>query len=179
MSFPDITNEISASLRDVSDQILNVFKGSAKASAALFAGPTIPFPLNEQNRREQAGLAFGVLRLTHMLREFPIASAPVAATIAFAPALLHTRKHSLYNVGLNPEKVLARGEWHRVVTSQLVNATAGQLLDNAGDLFESGSWLEMRWGWQGLLGAVAAISSLAPSLYCTFVMTDKQPFNHN
>lgn len=167
MSFPDITHEIAAGLRGAADQIVDVFKGSARSNA-FFTGPTIPFPIDEHNRRRDlAGLSFGALRLSQNLQAVSIFSSPLAASIAFAPALLHTKEYRLYSIGLNPEKVLARGEWHRLVTSQLINATFVQLLENANDLYESGSWLEKRWGWQGLLGAVGAVSSLAPALYGT------------
>jgi hypothetical protein len=165
MGIVEITQEIAAGIRrgiatGTADQI------STQSSTAFFTGPTVPFPIGEQNRTsDMAGLSFGALRLSQSLKAIPISSSPVAASLAFAPALLHTRVYKLYNIGINPQKVLARGEWHRLVTGQLIDATFVQLLHNATDLYESGSWLEKRWGWQGLLGAVGAIASLAPALY--------------
>ncbi len=154
--------EVVAIVRDVADQIFKDVKGP---STSLFSGPSVPFRISDLSRRELAGVGFGVLRLSHSLQAIPLSSAPFAASIAFAPAILHTGDYGLNNIGLNPRKVLERGEWHRIVTSQLINATAVQLLDNANDLYESGSWLEKRWGWQGLVGAVGAVASLGPTLY--------------
>ena len=177
MSFLDITSDLGSSLRGTADQIADVLRGGRKSATAFFAGPTIPIPVQDLNRREKAGLAFGVFRLTNLLQQLPVTTVPVAASIAFAPAVLHTGSYQLYDIGLNPDKVLARGQWHRLITSQLLNATAVQLIDNAGDLYESCSWLEKSWGWRGLLGAVGAVSTLGPALYGTLFKPPLQFLN--
>jgi len=167
MRIADITHEIGASLHhgflSAADQIVNVIKGSPQSST------TVPYPIRDlSSKRNMAILSVGVYTLSRNLKEVFNFSAPVAASLAFTPALLHTRHYEPNNIGLNSEKILAHGEWHRLVTGQLINATYMHLLENTNDVYESGRWLEDRWGWQGLLGAVGAVVSLAPALYGTF-----------
>ena len=160
----DYAAEIGATLRRTGSNAFDALAGHANT---LLSGPVVPFNTANMTQKEMAGLVIAGFNLGKLLQAVPIESAPLAAAVAFTPAILHFRPsgYRLYDIGLNPEKVLARGEWHRLVTSQLVNATVVQMIDNAGDIYEGASRIERRWGWKGLIAALCFVFTIGPTLY--------------
>lgn len=177
MSVLDYAADFGASLRRTGGQVYDALSSNA---LTVLSGPVIPFQSTTMTRKEMLGLVLSGINLGKLLQSVPIESAPLAAAVAFAPAVMHCRPsgYRLYDVGLNPERVLARGEWHRVVTSQLVNATAAQMIENAGDIYEGAARIERRWGWKGLLAALGSVFSLGPTLYGKDPLANSENFKH-
>jgi membrane associated rhomboid family serine protease len=169
MGIPDFLVEIGGKLRLAADLLL-IKKDHHHRSIIFNSGPLIPSPTKDMFTGESVYCGLSLLRLKYNVeKSWPI-TASVSTAVAFLPYLFHVRtyfgtKYRLHDVGLNPRRVIARGEWHRIVTSQLYTSSFVQLIDNVNDMFDYGTLIEKRWGWRGYLGALGAVTSLGSALY--------------
>ena len=166
MGLHDFAVQIGGMLRKTTD----LFSINADQSRS----PLIPFPMKDIFTRETAycGMSLGRLVET-MQRVPPLAATTVSTAVAFFPVLVNFpcvfgAKYRLYDVGLNPQVVVARGQWHRVVTSQLFTTSVAELLNDVADMYDYGTKIERRWGWSVYYEALTSVNFVGSALYSEF-----------
>lgn len=161
MDFIGALTEVGSALRKTGDHL-------ASTATAALSGPSIPCAMADMTRSEQLWLALATYRLATALDRASPRDHPAAAGLSLLPAAAALFRQSgdpLWGVGLNPQRVVAGGEWHRVWRSTLAYATPLQAVDNAVEMYEACSRLERRWGWKAMAGATSAVSSLSGAFY--------------
>jgi hypothetical protein len=136
------------------------------AHLLLFGEPTVPqpFKLSAATSTDFALIGRAAMVFLNAVRA-PIQPG-AAALVGLQVALTAWPKgHRPSQVGLNPERVLMGGEWHRLVSASLVHRAWPELAAAAATTYEEASRLERRYGSRTAAAVVASLHILSSGLY--------------
>ena len=141
----------------------------------------VPIPVGtlripcDVRRENTVLLALSGLRLANSVAvnvgaRYPGTASPGSIALASALSIAHVRAHvsnwsigsdgsnaTLHRMSMNPYRVVEKGEYYRLITSQAHSPSTTSFLTHVSDLIESMSIIESAWGtWEALLGVLSA-----------------------
>jgi hypothetical protein len=72
---------------------------------------------------------------------------------------------SLHRVSLNPYRVVEKGEYYRLITSQVYSSSTTSFMTHLADIVESASVIESAWGTWDMLASMVSASIIGQVLY--------------